>query len=106
LFERNLEVVGMPIYEYRCHKCRKTFEVMQKFSDQPLSRCPSCSGKVSKIISNCSFQLKGSGWYVTDYKKKDTTWKDKEPDSKKSETPKSETPKSDTTGSKSEEKKS
>jgi putative FmdB family regulatory protein len=106
LFERNLEVVGMPIYEYRCHKCRKTFEVMQKFSDQPLSRCPSCSGKVSKIISNCSFQLKGSGWYVTDYKKKDTTWKDKEPDSKKSETPKSDTPKSDTTGSKSEEKKS
>lgn len=96
----------MPIYEYRCHKCRKTFEVMQKFSDQPLSRCPSCSGKVSKIISNCSFQLKGSGWYVTDYKKKDTTWKDKEPDSKKSETPKSDTPKSDTTGSKSEEKKS
>jgi putative FmdB family regulatory protein len=96
----------MPIYEYRCHKCRKTFEVMQKFSDQPLSRCPSCSGKVSKLISNCSFQLKGSGWYVTDYKKKDTTWKDKEPDSKKSETPKSETPKSDTTGSKSEEKKS
>jgi putative FmdB family regulatory protein len=96
----------MPIYEYRCHKCRKTFEVMQKFSDQPLSRCPSCTGKVSKIISNCSFQLKGSGWYVTDYKKKDTTWKDKEPDSKKSETPKSETPKSDTTGSKSEEKKS
>lgn len=96
----------MPIYEYRCHKCRKTFEVMQKFSDQPLSRCPSCTGKVSKIISNCSFQLKGSGWYVTDYKKKDTTWKDKEPDSKKSETPKSDTPKSDTTGSKSEEKKS
>jgi putative FmdB family regulatory protein len=91
----------MPIYEYRCHKCRKTFEVMQKFSDQPLSRCPSCSGKVIKIISNCSFQLKGSGWYVTDYKKKDTTWKDKEPGSKKSETPKS-----DTTGSKSEEKKS
>jgi predicted nucleic acid-binding Zn ribbon protein len=79
---------------------------MQKFSDQPLSRCPSCSGKVSKIISNCSFQLKGSGWYVTDYKKKDTTWKDKEPDSKKSETPKGDTPKSDTTGSKSEEKKS
>ena len=103
----------MPIYEYRCHKCRKTFEVMQKFSDQPLSRCPSCTGKVSKIISNCSFQLKGSGWYVTDYKKKDTTWKDKdkEPDSKKSETPKSDIPKSDipksdTTGSKSEEKKS
>jgi putative FmdB family regulatory protein len=81
----------MPIYEYRCHKCGKTVEVMQKFSDQPLSRCPQCSGKVSKIISNCSFQLKGSGWYVTDYKKKDTG-KDKEPESKKNDTPKSNKP--------------
>ena len=81
----------MPIYEYRCHKCGKTVEVMQKFSDQPLSRCPHCSGKVSKIISNCSFQLKGSGWYVTDYKKKDTG-KDKEPESKKNDTPKSNKP--------------
>ena len=66
----------MPIYEYRCRKCGKTTEIMQKFSDQPLTRCPSCSGKVFKIISNCSFQLKGSGWYVTDYKKKDSGWKD------------------------------
>jgi putative FmdB family regulatory protein len=81
----------MPIYEYRCHKCGKTVEVMQKFSDQPLSRCPQCSGKVSKIISNCSFQLKGSGWYVTDYKKKDTG-KDKEPESKKNDTSKSNKP--------------
>ncbi len=89
----------MPIYEYRCHRCGKTVEMMQKFSDLPLSRCPSCSGKVSKIISNCSFQLKGSGWYVTDYKKKDA-WKDREPEAKKSETPKSEK-----TAGKSEEKK-
>jgi putative FmdB family regulatory protein len=78
----------MPVYEYRCHRCGKTVEIMQKFSDLPLSRCPLCSGKVSKIISNCSFQLKGSGWYVTDYKKKDTG-KDKEPEVKKSDTPKS-----------------
>lgn len=62
----------MPIYEYRCPKCGKTTEIMQKFSDQPLKYCPHCSGKVSKIISNCTFQLKGSGWYVTDYKKKDS----------------------------------
>jgi putative FmdB family regulatory protein len=89
----------MPIYEYRCHRCGKTVEIMQKFSDLPLSRCPWCSGKVSKIISNCSFQLKGSGWYVTDYKKKDKG-KDNEPEAKKTETPKIEK-----TAGKSEEKK-
>jgi putative FmdB family regulatory protein len=89
----------MPIYEYGCHKCGKTTEITQKFSDQPLSRCPSCGGKVSKIMSNCSFQLKGSGWYVTDYKKKDS-WKGKETESKKSDPPKTSTP-----ASKSEEKK-
>jgi putative FmdB family regulatory protein len=89
----------MPIYEYRCQKCGETTEIMQKFSDRPLSHCPSCRGKVSRIISNCSFQLRGSGWYVTDYKKK-VAGKDKE-----TEPTKSETPKSDTTVSKSEEKK-
>jgi len=72
---------------------------MQKFSDQPLSRCPSCGGKISKIMSNCSFQLKGSGWYVTDYKKKDSC-RGKETESKKSDTPKP-----STSASKSEEKK-
>ncbi len=61
----------MPIYEYLCSKCGEITEVMQKFSDAPLKRCPSCSGKVSKIISNCTFHLKGTGWYVTDYKKGD-----------------------------------
>ncbi|MFH1757475.1 MAG: zinc ribbon domain-containing protein, partial [Pseudomonadota bacterium] len=81
--------------------------IVQKFSDQPMSRCPDCSGKVSKIISNCSFQLKGSGWYVTDYKKKDSEWKNKASESKKSETTETtETPKNDTSSSKSEEKKS
>jgi putative FmdB family regulatory protein len=81
----------MPIYEYRCHKCGKTVEVMQKFSDQPLSRCPHCLGKVSKIISNCSFQLKGTGWYVTDYKKGDSG-RGREPAPKKNDTPKSAKP--------------
>ena len=89
----------MPIYEYGCPKCGKTTEIMQKFSDQPLSRCPSCGGKVCKIISNCSFQLKGSGWYVTDYKKKDAG-RVKETEPKKSDTPKDSTP-----ASKPEEKK-
>ena len=56
----------MPIYEYRCNKCGE-FEVTQKITDKALSRCPTCKGKVTKLISNTSFQLKGGGWYATDY---------------------------------------
>lgn len=58
----------MPIYEYQCERCGETTEVLQKFSDNPLQDCPSCGGHVSKMMSMNSFQLKGSGWYVTDYK--------------------------------------
>lgn len=58
----------MPIYEYNCPKCGD-FELIRKFSDPPLSKCPTCRRKISKLISNTSFQLKGSGWYVTDYGK-------------------------------------
>jgi putative FmdB family regulatory protein len=57
----------MPIYEYRCADCSNEFEMMQKFSDPPLEQCPSCAGKVHKLISRSAFHLKGSGWYVTDY---------------------------------------
>ena len=60
----------MPIYEYHCQKCGD-FEVTQKITDNPLGRCPTCKGKVRKLISNTSFQLKGTGWYVTDYGRKD-----------------------------------
>jgi len=60
----------MPIYEYKCEKCG-TFEVTQKITKKALSRCPTCKGKVKKLISNTSFQLKGTGWYVTDYARKD-----------------------------------
>jgi putative FmdB family regulatory protein len=60
----------MPIYEYRCLKCSKDFEAMQKFSDAQISQCPNCGGKVKKKMSSTSFQLKGSGWYMTDYAKK------------------------------------
>jgi putative FmdB family regulatory protein len=93
----------MPIYEYRCRKCGKEFEVMQKFSDKPLTRCPSCSGNVSKLISNCSFQLKGTGWYVTDYKKKDSGGEASK--LKKADAPQKEASKADSTGSKAEAKK-
>jgi putative FmdB family regulatory protein len=65
----------MPIYEYECPKCG-VFEATQRITDDPLRRCPSCRGKVRKLISSTSFQLKGSGWYVTDYARKDGAGKD------------------------------
>lgn len=57
----------MPIYEYECLNCEKRFEVFQKFSDEPLKTCSDCNGQIRKRISNTSFVLKGSGWYITDY---------------------------------------
>jgi putative FmdB family regulatory protein len=62
----------VPIYEYKCADCGKHFENIQKISEEPLSSCPFCSGKVQKLVSNCSFHLKGTGWYVTDYGKKES----------------------------------
>jgi putative FmdB family regulatory protein len=59
----------MPIYEYECTNCRKNFEIFQKIGDDPLTKCRVCGGKLTKLISQCSFHLKGTGWYVTDYKK-------------------------------------
>tara|TARA_Y100000294_G_scaffold76600_1_gene72186 strand:- start:158 stop:493 length:336 start_codon:yes stop_codon:yes gene_type:complete len=59
----------MPIYEYECQTCNTQLEVIQKISDSPLKKCESdsCTGKLRRLISNSSFVLKGSGWYVTDY---------------------------------------
>lgn len=61
----------MPIYEYRCGACGHRLEVMQKMSESPLADCPEC-GKpdLQKLISASAFQLKGSGWYVTDFRDK------------------------------------
>lgn len=59
----------MPIYEYRCDKCSKTHEIIQKFSDAPITQCPECGGPVTKQMSLAAFHLKGGGWYQTDYKK-------------------------------------
>jgi putative FmdB family regulatory protein len=57
----------MPIYEYQCAACGKVTEAWQKFSEAPLTVCPACGGPMTKLISNCAFHLKGSGWYVSDY---------------------------------------
>ena len=63
----------MPIYEYYCEVCNSNFEVFQKISEKPLKECIQCnkSSKVVKLLSAPGFRLKGSGWYVTDFKDKD-----------------------------------
>ncbi len=66
----------MPIYEYLCKNCSKEFELIQKISDPPAKKCPVCGKKIEKKLSLSSFQLKGTGWYVTDFANKG---KDKKP---------------------------
>ncbi|GAB4121001.1 MAG: zinc ribbon domain-containing protein [Sideroxydans sp.] len=64
----------MPIYEYRCSHCGAQKEVMQKMSDAPLTKCPECGQETfSKQLSAAGFQLKGNGYYVTDFKNKPKT---------------------------------
>ena len=59
----------MPIYEYRCGECGHQEEHLQKISETPLSKCPACGTKAyKKLLSAAGFQLKGSGWYATDFK--------------------------------------
>ena len=62
----------MPIYEYQCQKCG-VIEVTQRITDKALTKCPACKAKIKKLISNTSFQLKGTGWYITDYARKGQT---------------------------------
>ncbi|MGD1069144.1 MAG: zinc ribbon domain-containing protein [Bryobacteraceae bacterium] len=59
----------MPLYEYKCHSCGKTFEVIEKFSAEPLKTHAGCGGAVERLISAPAFHLKGTGWYATDYAK-------------------------------------
>jgi putative FmdB family regulatory protein len=59
----------MPIYEYRCSACAHQEEHLQKVSEKPLTKCPACGKKTyKKLLSAAGFQLKGSGWYATDFK--------------------------------------
>jgi putative FmdB family regulatory protein len=59
----------MPLYEYQCENCGDVFEVIQKFSDEPLTVHEKCGGKVTRLLSAPALQFKGSGWYITDYAK-------------------------------------
>jgi putative FmdB family regulatory protein len=62
----------MPLYEYECDACGHRFEKIQKFSDPLEDTCPKCGGRVHKLASSPAIQFKGTGWYITDYAKKDS----------------------------------
>lgn len=90
----------MPIYEYGCTKCGEIEEALQRFSDKPLTKCKHCSGRLHKLISQSTFHLKGTGWYVTDYADKSKSTgssetKKKEPTDKSSKKSKKSTDKSE-----------
>ena len=109
----------MPLYEYQCKKCHHRFERIVKFSDKPMKKCPDCGGPVEQMISAPAVQFKGSGWYVTDYPKKnagasssssdgDSSAKDtssKDPASKDTSSKKDEKPKAEKTEKKKADKK-
>jgi len=100
----------MPLYEYECEGCGEVFEVIQKFSDEPVAVHEKCGGRVHRLISAPSFQFKGTGWYATDYakggnggSKRGDSEKKNDSDSKKSDSDKKA---STDSGSKSESKSS
>ena len=72
----------MALYEYQCDACGHRFEIIQKWSDPPQETCPKCGGAVHKLQSAPAFHLKGTGWYVTDYAKKDQGGSEKSSDAK------------------------
>ena len=64
------EAFELPLYEYQCPKCGR-FELIRKFSDEMLTKCPTCGSDVQKLLSAPAIQFKGTGWYITDYARKD-----------------------------------
>ena len=80
----------MPHYDYTCKKCGYTFEVFQKIDDEPLKECPQCKGELKKLIgSGCGLIFKGSGFYITDYKKNNNKSNKEKPQGKKDSNSKS-----------------
>ena len=67
----------MPLYEYQCDDCGARLERIQKYSDPPPDRCPTCQGPLRKLFSSPAIQFKGSGWYITDYARKSESAADK-----------------------------
>jgi putative FmdB family regulatory protein len=60
----------MPLYEYQCEECSKRIEIIQKFSDPPLTECLDCGGRLERLLSAPAIQFKGAGWYINDYARK------------------------------------
>ena len=85
----------MPTYEYRCKECGEHLEVVQAFTDDPLTDCPACGGPLRKVFGNIGITFKGSGFYKTDSRSKSSASKTSESSSDSSSSDKSET-KSDT----------
>jgi len=95
----------MPIYEYQCEGCGEVFELIQKFSDQPITVHEKCGGHVHRLLSAPSFRLKGSGWYATDYAKGGNGGSKKSDSEKKTDSEKKASSDSTKTESKSSESK-
>ena len=97
----------MPIYEYQCTNCHKQFDLLQKITEEPVTQCPDCLKNTAiRLVSAAGFQLKGSGWYATDFKnkpgdnkKKDTGDKSDSPAAEKTTAATPETTASTTTSS-------
>lgn len=89
----------MPIYEYQCSACGHTLDALQKISDAPLTDCPACNqSALQKQVSASSFQLKGTGWYATDFRNKPTGDTKPSSDSKNDAAVTADKPKTDSTG--------
>ena len=93
----------MPIYEYQCENCGE-FEITQKITDDPLKSCPTCGHNVKKLISNSTFKLMGTGWYLTDYARKGQSSDGAQPSNSSSST-KTETKSDSSSNAKSDNKK-
>lgn len=87
----------MPIYEYECTSCHHHFDLIQKINEEPATTCPECAkNSLVKLVSAAGFQLKGTGWYETDFKNKGTTKPTNTDTTTKTATPASDKPSSDT----------
>ena len=92
----------MPLYEYQCDACGHRFEAIRKFSDAPLDICPKCGGALHKLQSAPAFHLKGSGWYITDYARKEQGGPGAKDGAKDNDTPPGDTSDKSEKGEKSE----